>query len=282
MSRFFIIVLFILPFLIVGQEGCYLTEVKEETNENFDITVPLVMILAVVLIVTVLIIAKQPPFGKYARYTVENKVKALFILGLRMMHFDRDDLRQQVRYLFNYVQRRFPQYNGASLRKTYALFAQNYVDENIVLTWFLKNATEEDCLQLLDFLADLAYQNHRATKNELRFLYLVARKLNIDLATVRSVISVREKYSQQRNFNERATNSVSSEVLRKQKIKQNLHVLGLSFTKNFDDVRKAYRKLARIMHPDRFHNASPEELKMANERFSSINVAYEELEKLLK
>lgn len=108
MNRFFIIMLFLLPFLILGQEGYYLTEVKEETNENFDITVPLVMILAVVLIVTVLIIAKQPPFGKYARYTAENKVKALFILALRMMHFDRDDLRQQVRYLFNYVQRRFP------------------------------------------------------------------------------------------------------------------------------------------------------------------------------
>lgn len=66
---------------------------------------------------------------------------------------------------------------------------------------------------------------------------------------------------------------MSNEVLRKQKNKQNIHILGLSFTKNFHEVRKAYRKLARTIQPECFHNASPEVLKMANERFSSINLA---------
>ena len=54
-------------------------------------------------------------------------------------------------------------------------------------------------------------------------------------------------------------------------------ILGVSKTASDDDIKKAYRKLAITLHPDRFANASDSEKKQAEEKFKEINKAYEVL-----
>ena len=66
-----------------------------------------------------------------------------------------------------------------------------------------------------------------------------------------------------------------------QKLKA-LKILGLpTKTKDLEEVRKAYRNLARKHHPDRYHNASEEEQKLAHERFTEINWAHDFLRERL-
>lgn len=56
-------------------------------------------------------------------------------------------------------------------------------------------------------------------------------------------------------------------------------VLGLSKDATFDEVKKRYRKLASQNHPDRFANASNEEIAAATKRMQEINTAYEKIKK---
>jgi hypothetical protein len=56
-------------------------------------------------------------------------------------------------------------------------------------------------------------------------------------------------------------------------------ILGVSKTASQDEIKKAYRNLARKYHPDRYSNASEEEKKLAENRFKEINEAYENLTK---
>ncbi len=51
-------------------------------------------------------------------------------------------------------------------------------------------------------------------------------------------------------------------------------VLGLDATADADDVRNAYRRLAKTCHPDRFPD--PEQRKAAQEQMIALNLAYEE------
>ncbi len=51
-------------------------------------------------------------------------------------------------------------------------------------------------------------------------------------------------------------------------------VLGLDATADADDVRAAYRQLAKECHPDRFPD--PEQRKAAQEKMIALNLAYEE------
>ena len=54
-------------------------------------------------------------------------------------------------------------------------------------------------------------------------------------------------------------------------------ILGVPKTATDDEIKKAYRKLAIKLHPDRFATASDEEKKKAEAQFKEINHAYEVL-----
>lgn len=51
-------------------------------------------------------------------------------------------------------------------------------------------------------------------------------------------------------------------------------VLGLNGKVSVEMIRVAYRKLVIAHHPDKFHNASPEERRRAHDRMVEINAAY--------
>ncbi|TDT70545.1 DnaJ-like protein [Hypnocyclicus thermotrophus] len=56
-------------------------------------------------------------------------------------------------------------------------------------------------------------------------------------------------------------------------------ILGIDKTASQDEIKKAYRNLARQYHPDKYANASEEEKKVAETKFKEINEAYENLTK---
>ena len=55
-------------------------------------------------------------------------------------------------------------------------------------------------------------------------------------------------------------------------------ILGVSRESTDDDIKKAYRRLARENHPDKF--TDPAERARAEEKMKEINAAYEEIQKI--
>jgi DnaJ-domain-containing protein 1 len=56
-----------------------------------------------------------------------------------------------------------------------------------------------------------------------------------------------------------------------------LATLGLDGNPSADDIRAAFRRLAKVHHPDRFASAGPEAVKTAELQFKRIRSAYERL-----
>ena len=54
-------------------------------------------------------------------------------------------------------------------------------------------------------------------------------------------------------------------------------VLGVSPTASEDEIKKAYRKLSRMYHPDSNMNKSEAEKKAAEEKFKEVQTAYEDI-----
>ena len=56
-------------------------------------------------------------------------------------------------------------------------------------------------------------------------------------------------------------------------------ILEVSKDASNDDVKKAYRKMASKFHPDKVHHLGDEFQKMAEEKFKSVNDAYQQIKK---
>jgi DnaJ like chaperone protein len=56
-------------------------------------------------------------------------------------------------------------------------------------------------------------------------------------------------------------------------------VLGVSRSASFEEIRKAYRKLASSYHPDKVSHLAKEFQDMANEKLKEINGAWEKIQK---
>ena len=56
-------------------------------------------------------------------------------------------------------------------------------------------------------------------------------------------------------------------------------VLGLNKKASTEEVKKAYRTMAKQYHPDRVSHLGEDFIKIANEKFGRINKAYEEIKK---
>jgi DnaJ like chaperone protein len=58
---------------------------------------------------------------------------------------------------------------------------------------------------------------------------------------------------------------------------RDLATLGLVGNPSDDEIRIAFRRLAKVHHPDRFANAGPEAVKTAELQFMRIRAAYDRL-----
>lgn len=61
------------------------------------------------------------------------------------------------------------------------------------------------------------------------------------------------------------------------KLSRYYDVLGVSHDANLAEIKAQWKKLIMIYHPDKLIEASKEEIKLANEKMSEINLAYQEI-----
>ena len=227
-------------------------------------------------IVAVIYLAREVYFNpqKYLKFRPFNNrtnMSAHVILGIKMIQLDRTTIKGQVNYLITFNKRLFPDYN---IKYEYNKIVGSKLNIDPILKWYAKKSDDEDKIDLLDYLADLAYFGHRATAREINMLRHVANIFEVDGDVLGSILTIREQRyerKQQRNH------SYNNRVSKTNSIKNALSILALDKNPSEGEIKKAYRKMAKKFHPDRYQNKSVEEQNMAHERFVEINKAYDYL-----
>jgi DnaJ-domain-containing protein 1/uncharacterized membrane protein SirB2 len=221
--------------------------------------------------------SKVLTFNSSWSYNAHHRLEAYAILGLYMIKMERQD--SQAQFVF--------------FKQTLAnRFKSNYIDDVIsdylrgelpvteVLEWFRQKGNEKEFINILDLLADLAFYNDEVNRQEMSFMLNAGRILGVNQQTIKSIFSIREQRRRKREEERRQSQAAPKKGVNYYRNKY-LSVLGLNASSNFDEVKKAFRDLARKLHPDRFNRESEEEQKVAHERFTEINLAYEKLKEMM-
>lgn len=210
-------------------------------------------------------------FPQGRRYSRDRFMEAHVCLAARMIQNDVKNAGKKVIYIHKYFRKKFPnsEYNFQEvLTDCYS----HPFDEKTVVKWLnrhLKDRSKK--VQIMYFLAGLSNVDGSINGKEMALLHSINELLGLTPKEFQSVIGMYQQRHERK--------SEPSPRARKTYIRLACEVIGVSENAKMDEIKKAYRKLVKIHHPDRFANESEEQQNIAEQKFLEIQKAYETLEK---
>lgn len=181
---------------------------------------------------------------------------SLVVLATALMKADDKVLRSELEYVKGFFRQNFgPEGEREALAMIKELLSKTIAVAE-VCTQIRVNMTHDARIQLLYFLFGIAKADGNICENEIRLLDNIANLLGINEASYRSVKAM---------FYDDLNSAYS--------------ILGVSKDATNEEIKKAYRKMAIENHPDKVGYMGEDIRKAAEEKFSKINQAYEQIKK---
>lgn len=203
--------------------------------------------------------------------TDDNFLEAYLALGAKLILINYSESKGKTIYLNNYFNRyfKFSNYNfGDSL-----LFSLKYpIQTSSVTDWLkLHYKDESSRSQVVYFLTGLTLVTGSINKRELGFLMEINSQLDLHPENLKQIIAIYASYSR--------SNEASQKTKAKTANNLDYDILGVAQNATQEEIKKAYRSLVKIHHPDNFAKHSEYQQKLASEKFIEIQNAYERLTK---
>lgn len=202
--------------------------------------------------------------------TEDNFLEAYLALGAKLILFDYQSSKGKTQFINQYFNRyfKFSNYNFADS----LLFSLKYPINTATVTDWIKLHTKNDGerSQLLFFLVGLALINGKLNVKELQFLKRINDELELDSSELNRIIAIYAAYSQEKTEKEKVKTKHTS-------LNYCYQILGIHEHASIEEIKKAYRELAKTHHPDKFATAPASQQKLAEDKFIQIQKAYETL-----
>ena len=181
---------------------------------------------------------------------------SLIVLVAAVMKADGKILRSELNYVKQFLIANFGKDTAAEALKLLKDILNQDIPIDEVAVQIKQNLDYSSRLQLIHFLYGVAQADGEVHKSELDIILEIGRNMGISTEDMNSIHAM-------------SGNSVDSayEVLEVEKSVSN------------EEVKKAYRRLAQMHHPDRVSYLGEEIQKSAKEKFQKINEAYERIKK---
>lgn len=181
---------------------------------------------------------------------------SLLILSSIIIKADGKQEQSELDYVRKYFVR---MYGKTRANHAFKLF-KNIVDQKVstrqVSLQIKKMMDHPSRLQLLHFLFGIAKADGMVTEDEIRQIYTISGYLGINSRDFESIKAM--FYNSRENA---------------------YKILEVSKNATDDEVKKAYRKMAKKYHPDKVIHLGKEHQKGAEEKFRQVQEAYEQIQK---
>lgn len=199
--------------------------------------------------------------------------RTFLILCAEVMKADNALMRSELDCVKSYLlQQLGPERAGEALLQLRDILKENYSIEE-VCAQVRTNSTIYERLITLKFLFDIANADGHISPEELSCIQRIATNLNIsrmDFESMKSMYMGGYQYQ---------GGGSSYSAPRADDLDNDYKILEISPDATDEEVKKAYRELAKKHHPDKVNHLGDDVRKAAEEKFSRLNQAYERIKK---
>ncbi len=206
------------------------------------------------------------PKGKTAKQKEQSLnyfMNVLLTLSAAVIKSDRHIAEEEIEY----VRRFFVNQFGEAKTEQYILQLQKLLNEEQDLQKIcLESRTRMSVayrLQILHYLFGVAYADGNVSDKESAVIYDISTYLAISAADFRAIRAMYVRSERTTTFSQRQNNYYI--------------ILEIQPNASNDEVKKAYREMAKKFHPDKLAHLGADVQKAANEKFQEINLAYEKI-----
>ena len=182
----------------------------------------------------------------------------LLILSAAIMKADGRILKKELTYVKDFFVANF---GIAKTQKDMLRLREILKNENLQVSALCQQVSRfmqiSARIQLLHYLFGVAKADGHISQSELDLLKDIANYLNINPSEFNSI----------------------GAMFKTESIESAYQVLEIDSSASVEEIKKAYRKMARKYHPDLVANLGPEHSKAAEEKFKKVQAAYERISK---
>lgn len=199
-------------------------------------------------------------------------LEAYISLGALMVRKDTASYGEKVLYLNSYFAKNFPN-THYDFGRSFTESIKNPVYPKVITTWLRRRLPHrKQRLQIMYFLAGLSTVDGSMNKREIELLKEMNVLLELSPKDFDSIIAMYTQKQERTNSTPNTKPSLSALQLA-------CKIIGVSEHASMDEIKKSYRRLVKLHHPDRFATETQEQQEIAEQRFLEIQKAYEILEK---
>ena len=197
---------------------------------------------------------------------------------------DKKILKSELNYVKRFINQNFEEEEA----KVYLLKFREYTQKRFSIGKICRRLDVEldsaGKRQILHLIIGAAVADREVTNDELIIIYTIGQKLSIPRITIDSLLSMHsftysgqqqgghqqyQRQSNQQQYRRRTTSGTN--------LSQAYKILEITPEATETEIKKAYRKLVVIYHPDKVANMGESYQKSAKEKFQKIQDAYEQI-----
>ena len=209
--------------------------------------------------------------GAHALKQINHFDIAILLLCSHAIHIDKTEHWFETKFLKKFYSRLFDssfsndalQFVRLNLTRELAVFK--------LCTEISEVSTEKVRIQLLFYFFDLAVSDGKLHNEELKFIEAIKDSFQISNKQYQSIFSLYAMYN--KNFRREALKSSDNNL------NLALKVFGLTATSNLEQVKKKYKQLVKLHHPDKVTHLGKIHYDRATKMIKEINKAYSYIEK---
>jgi DnaJ-domain-containing protein 1 len=205
-------------------------------------------------------------------YTTRNIMVAYAYLGGWIMKLNVSDSREKMKFIRLYFNRYFKGGYNVSQEMTAALRYETNVET--IINWLNRKMKEaQDKRRLVEFLIALSMEDGAITQAEFDAIVWFGKGIGFTQVELEQWIQAKKDQHYRQQQSQQAPPLIRT-VTKKQEA---LKILGADTSISLVELKKLYRNLVKLYHPDTLINPSETEKSEAEARFIQIVEAYEYL-----